>query len=121
MKKRNIIFELLKGVLFATAITVIGVAALALFAKDTASDFISIISVVIKIISIVIGTVASSLKIRKRGAVIGMTVSCLYWMVCTLLSLLLSPIIFSFKLLLDFLFTVLIGAFSGILTVNTLK
>lgn len=121
MKKTKFFLDLLKGVAVAVGITLIGIAAMALFAKNTESDFLSIISIVIKIISIVVGTVVFGRKIRKRGAVLGIIIAFVYWLACLVLSLIAEPIQFSFSMLADLLFSLLIGAFAGILTVNALK
>lgn len=121
MKKTNLIFDLMKGAAVALGITIIGVAAVALFAKDTEGGFLSIASVIIKILSIVAGTVICGIKIRKRGALVGVLTASVYWIVCIALSLIIEPIQFSLNILTDLLFSLLIGAFAGILTVNTLK
>ncbi len=121
MKKTNLIIEFLKGVAVALGITVIGIAAVALFAKDTESSFISIASVAVKILSIVAGTVVCGIKIRKRGALVGIITAAVYWLMCIALSLFVEPLQFSINMLVDLLFSLLIGAFAGILTVNALK
>ena len=121
MKKLNIVLSLLKGILLAVIITIIGIGALALFVKDTEGSFVSAISLVIKILSIVAGTILSSVKIRKKGAVTGVATAGAYWIICLLLTLITEPFDFSLKLAVDLLFNVLIGAFAGILTVNALK
>ena len=121
MKKINVIFSWLKGITVAVAVTVLGVALLALFLKNNDGKFVSLISVIIKVVSICLGTVLASLKSRKRGALNGIAVSVPYWIVCMLLSLLVEPLQFSFRMLLDLLLTVFIGIFAGILTVNTVK
>lgn len=121
MKKVNNVISLLKGILTAVGVTVIGIAALALFAKDTEGNFLNTISLIIKIVSIISGTVISAIKIRKGGAVTGVITAVAYWIICLLLSLIAEPLYFSFKMLIDLLFTCLIGVFAGILTVNALK
>ncbi len=121
MKKTNTLFSLLKGILTAVGVTVIGIAALALFAKDTEGSFLNTISLVIKITSIISGTIVSAIKIRKRGAVTGVITAVVYWLVCLLLSLIVEPLQLSFKILIDLFFACLIGIFAGILTVNALK
>ena len=45
----NNIISLLKGILTAVGVTVIGIAALALFTKDTEGSFLNTISLIIKI------------------------------------------------------------------------
>lgn len=121
MKKTNLFLDLLKGIAVAIGITVIGVAAIALFAKDTESGFLSIASVIIKILSIVAGTFVCGMKIRKKGALVGILTASVYWIVCIALALVIEPKQFSFNVLVDLLFSLLVGAFAGILTVNTLK
>ena len=115
MKKTNLL-EMTKKVL-----AVIGTAAIALFAKNTESNFMSIVSIVVKILSIVSGTVICGKKIRKRGALVGIVTALVYWVACIGISLFIEPLQFSLKMFMDLLFTLLIGAFAGILTVNALK
>ena len=122
MKKSNNLFSILKGILLAVGITVAGVLLLSLFVKGNAEDnLISGMALVIKIVSVVAGTVLSGIKIRRRGALTGLLVAVPYRIICLLLTLLASPLTFSFKLLGDVAFTALIGIFAGILTVNTVK
>ncbi len=121
MKRINAVFTFLKGILLAAGITVIGVAVLALVAKDTEGGFISGISLAIKLISISAGTLFVALKMRKRGAVLGGVVSICYWLICVLLSLLISPLQLSIKMGIDLLFTALAGTIVGIITVNAIK
>lgn len=117
----NIVIEFLKGILFATGVTVIGVAILALIAKDTDGGLVSGISLAIKFLSIGAGTVFVALKIRRNGAVVGIVTSVLYWVICILLSLLVSPLQISLKMGLDLLLTAFAGAIVGIITVNAIK
>ncbi len=122
MKKMNYLVNVLKGILVAVGITVIGIALLALFAKGGAEDTtVSVISFIVKILSVIAGTVISASKIMRRGAATGAVVGLTYWLVCLALSVLLGTPAFSFEMFGDIAFTVMIGAFAGILTVNVLK
>ncbi len=121
MKKTNLIISLLKGTLVAVGFTVIGVAALALFAKDAEGSSLKIFALAIKIISIVLGVVVSAMKIRKRGAVVGASVACAYWILSLLLSILVEPLSLSVKMAGDLLLSCIMGGLAGILTVNALK
>ena len=121
MKKTNLIYSLLRGIFFAVGFTVIGVALLALLAKDTEGDFLKIITLAVKVISIILGVITASIKIRKRGAMIGGIVAFIYWIVCVLLSMLVEPLSITLKMFGDLLFTCLMGCLAGILTVNALK
>lgn len=121
VKRINVLLTFLKGVLFATGVTIIGVAILALVAKDTEGGLISGISIAIKLISIGAGTVPVALKIRRKGAIVGAVTSACYWIICILLSLLISPIQLSLKMGIDLLLTALSGAIVGIITVNAIK
>ena len=121
MKKSNLILELLKGAAISFGITVIGVAGIALLAKDMESSFLSVASVVIKILSIVIGTLVCGRKIRKRGAIVGILTATVYWSLCIVLSFVVNPEQISLNILADLLFSLLVGVFAGILTVNTIK
>ena len=123
MRKDMRFFDFIKGALLSIFITVLGVAALALFVKDVNSpdNTVSIISVVIKVISIVAGVIFASVKIRKKGWATGATIAGIYWLACLGLSALNGGIAFSLGMILDFLLTCAIGVVSGILTVNALK
>ena len=123
MKKDIVLFDFLKGILFSVLITVLGVAALALFVKDVnaPTNTVSIISVVIKVISVVAGVIFTSVKVRKKGWATGAVIGAVYWAACLALSALNGGITFSLGMILDFLLTCAIGVFAGILTVNALK
>ena len=94
---------------------------LAMITKETDGNFISLISVIIKLLSIIVGTVVASLDLKKRGALVGIMVSFPYWIICILLSLLAAPIQFDIKMIFDFIVTVIIGMFAGVLIVNVRK
>ena len=71
MKKVNYLIQILKGILIAVTVTLIGIALIALLVKDTdaGSKLISGLSVGVKIISIVLGTVLAGIKIKKKGTI----------------------------------------------------
>ncbi len=123
MKKVNYLLQILKGVLIAVIVTMVGIALIALLVKDTDAKgkLISGLSIGVKIISIVLGTVLSGIKIKKKGALLGLFVALPYWIICFLLSSLSSAPVFTLATLIDLLLTCFTGVFSGILTVNAIK
>ena len=123
MKKVNYLIQILKGILIAVTVTLIGIALIALLVKDTdaGSKLISGLSIGVKIISIVLGTVLAGVKIKKKGALLGFFVALPYWIICFVLSSLSSPPEFTLSTALDLLLTCFTGIFSGILTVNVTK
>ena len=123
MKKINYLLQFLKGVLIATATTILGVFLIALLVKDTeaGSSLISGLSIAVKILSIILGTVLVGIKIRKKGALLGLIIALPYWVICFLLSSLSQTPVFNLSSIIDLCLTLLTGTFSGILTVNVIK
>lgn len=82
--QKNIFLAFLKGIAAAVILTGIGIALLALFVKtiDLASPLISGAAIVIKAISVIVGTVLVCRSIRKKGAVCGGITALIYWGIC---------------------------------------
>ncbi len=112
------------GALISLVCAVVGAAVLALFAKDVQvqNTLVSIIAVAIKIIAVAAGVLFACIKIRKKGWIVGITVSLLFWVLLYFSSFLLgSGEPFDITAVYDCALTVAIGTFSGILLVNTIK
>ena len=123
MKKVNYLLQILKGVLISVLVTVLGIALIALLVKDAdaGSSLISGLSIGVKVLSIVLGTVLAGIKIKKKGALTGILIALPYWIICFVLSSIDSAPVFALANAVDLLLTVLTGIFSGILTVNAIK
>ena len=113
----------LESVCFTVIISLLGIAALALFMKgaDIASVAVSGITVGIKLVSIVAGVIAASAKILKRGFAVGGCVAIVYWIVMTLLTLLCGIGAVSVRMIGDALLNIVFGVLAGILSVNAIK
>ena len=123
MKKVNYLLQILKGILISVGVTILGIALIALLVKDAdaGSSLISGLSIGVKIVSIILGTVLVGIKIKKKGALTGAFIALPYWIICFMLSSLSTPLVFAFTNIIDLLLTVLTGVFCGILTVNAIK
>lgn len=123
MKKVNYLLQILKGVLISVGVTVLGIALIALLVKDAdaGSSLISGLSIGVKIVSIILGTVLAGIKIKKKGALTGLFIALPYWLICFALSSITAPPVFALANVIDLLLTALTGVFSGILTVNAIK
>ncbi len=123
MKKVNYLLQILKGVLISVLVTVLGIALIALLVKDAdaGSSLISGLSIGVKIVSIILGTVLAGIKIKKKGALTGLFIALPYWIICFALSSITQTPVFTLATVIDLLLTALTGVFSGILTVNAIK
>ena len=123
MKKVNYLLQILKGILISVGATILGIAIIALLVKDldAGSSLISGLSVGVKIVSIILGTVLVGIKIKKKGALTGIFIALPYWIICFALSSITQAPVFTLATVIDLLLTVLTGVFSGILTVNAIK
>ena len=122
--QKNIFLAFLKGIAAAVILTGIGIALLALFVKtiDLASPLISGAAIVIKAISVIVGTVLVCRSIRKKGAVCGGITALIYWGICFGLAALSGAgASFTIYTALDMALTALAEVFSGIIAVNLLK
>ena len=123
MKKVNYLLQILKGILISVGATILGIAIIALLVKDldAGSSLISGLSIGVKIVSIILGTVLAGIKIKKKGALTGIFIALPYWIICFALSSITQAPVFTLATVIDLLLTVLTGVFSGILTVNAIK
>ena len=123
MKKVNYLLQILKGILISVGVTILGIAIIALLVKDldAGSSLISGLSIGVKIVSIILGTVLVGIKIKKKGALTGIFIALPYWIICFALSSITQAPVFTLATVIDLLLTVLTGVFSGILTVNAIK
>lgn len=123
MKKVNYLLQILKGVLISVGVTILGIAIIALLVKDAdaGNSLISGLSIGVKIVSIILGTVLAGIKIKKKGALTGIFIALPYWIICFVLSSITAPPVFTLATVIDLVLTVLTGVFSGILTVNAIK
>jgi len=123
MKKKTVL-SLLKGITVAFLITVLGIALIALLAKNDGTDggVITLLLIILKIVSIAVGTFISLKGIRKSGAVVGGTLATVYRILCFALSALtVDKNVFVFSSLTELFFSAVIGIIAGAILINTVK
>lgn len=116
--------SLIKGSLIALSISIIGICIFAFVLRfiDISTDLIKPINQVIKIVSILIGTLLGLKKVKEMGLVSGFLIGVLYtFLAFVLFSLLNGCFVFDTTLLTDMLFGGIAGAIGGIVAVNFRK
>ena len=124
LKNKNVIFQILKGILVAVCFSLIGILLFALSLRffDMSDLGIKIVNQIIKTLSILSGCFVCLKADRKNGIVKGILISVLYTIVSFFLfSILNGEFSFSVSILFDLLFSFVVGAISGILCVNIFK
>ena len=124
LKNKNVIFQILKGILVAVCFSLIGILLFALSLRffDMSDLGIKIFNQIIKTLSILSGCFVCLKADRKNGLVKGILISVLYTIVSFFLfSILNGEFSFSVSILFDLLFSFVVGAISGILCVNIFK
>lgn len=114
----------LKGSLWAVSISLIAILIFAIIIRFTniPDSFIMPINQVIKVFSILIGTILASKINPKNGLKMGFTIGVMYSILAFLIfSILSSTFSFSMTNIIDIVFAGLIGAISGVFAVNMNK
>lgn len=116
--------QIIKGVLLATSVSLIGILIFALIIKfvGISSNLIMPINQVIKVISLFLGCFFALKTDSTKGLLKGLIIGFLYTIFAYLLfSLLSTKFAFNLTLLNDILFGTLIGGICGIIAVNLRK
>lgn len=111
----------IKGSLWAVSITLIAILLFAIIIRFTniPDSFIMPINQIIKVFSILIGTILASKVNPKNGLKMGFTIGIIYSVLAYLIfSLLSMSFSFSMTNIIDLVFAGLIGAISGVFAVN---
>lgn len=111
----------IKGSLWAVSITLIAILLFAVIIRFTnvPDSFIMPINQVIKVFSILIGTIMASKINPKNGLKMGFTIGVLYSVLAYIIfSILSTSFTFNMTNIIDIVFAGLIGALSGIFAVN---
>lgn len=111
----------IKGSLWAVSITLIAILLFAIIIRFTniPDSFIMPINQIIKVFSILIGTILASKANPKNGLKMGFTIGIIYSALAYLIfSLLSMSFSFSMTNIIDLIFAGLIGAISGVFAVN---
>lgn len=124
LDKKSGVLGVLKGVLVAVCVSIVGVLAFAIVYKfvQIGDTTIKIVNQVIKVLSVVLGVNVALKSDRKKGAVKGILVGVIYSIVSyTVFGLLSSTFTFSLSVLFDALFAGIVGLIAGISLVNLKK
>ena len=122
LNKGNI-FDVIKSIVFSLIFSLLFILIFAIFVKylSIGEEVIVPVNYVIKVLSILLGSVIGYKNLEK-GAVKGIVVGCLYYLLSILLFSILSGsfaiVKFSFV---DLICLCLVGVISGIITVNVKK
>lgn len=122
LNKGNI-FDVIKSIVFSLIFSLLFILIFAIFVKylSLGEEVIVPVNYVIKVLSILLGSVIGYKNLEK-GAVKGIVVGCLYYLLSILLFSILSGsfaiVKFSFV---DLICLCLVGVISGIITVNVKK
>ncbi len=122
--KKQFWAQVLKGVLIATSISLVGILLFALIIKfvGITDNFIMPINQVIKVLSIFFGCFVALKKQCGKGIFKGMAIGFFYTLLAyVLFSSLSGNFAFNWSLLNDLLFGVVLGGISGIIVANIRK
>ncbi len=122
-KKANIL-GVLKGVLVAVCISIVGVLLFAVVYKFVAMNgtTIKIVNQVIKVLSVLLGVNVALNGNKTKGAVKGLLIGVIYSIVAyAIFGLLSSTFTFNLSILYDAIFAGLVGLIAGIFLVNLKK
>lgn len=123
-EKNNILLNGLKGSMLSVCISLVLILIFAFVIKLTSmSDtLIKPINQIIKIVSILVGTLFIVKKINQKGLLTGLTVGLLYSILAfVVFSILNGGFSFDVSLLIDILFGAITGAICGVICVNAKK
>lgn len=123
-EKNNILLNGLKGSMLSVCISLVLILIFAFIIKLTSmSDaLIKPINQVIKIVSILIGTMFIVKKVKQKGLLLGAMVGLLYSILAfVVFSILNGGFSFDWTLLIDILFGTISGAICGVICVNSKK
>ncbi len=124
LDKKASILGVLKGVLVAVCVSIVGVLAFALVYKfvQMGDTTIKIVNQIIKVVSVVLGVNVALKPDRSKGAIKGLLVGAIYSVVAyAVFGLLSATFTFSLSILFDVLFAGLVGLIAGIFLVNLKK
>lgn len=124
LDKKASILGVLKGVLVAVCVSIVGVLAFALVYKfvQMGDTTIKIVNQIIKVVSVVLGVNVALKSDRSKGAIKGLLVGAIYSVVAyAVFGLLSATFTFSLSILFDVLFAGLVGLIAGIFLVNLKK
>ncbi len=124
LDKKASILGVLKGVLVAVCVSIVGVLAFALVYKfvQMGDTTIKIVNQIIKVVSVVLGVNVALKSDRSKGAIKGLLVGAIYSVVAyAVFGLLSATFTFSISILFDVLFAGLVGLIAGIFLVNLKK
>ena len=122
-KKANIL-GVLKGVLVAVCISIVGVLLFAVVYKFVAMNgtTIKIVNQVIKVLSVLLGVNVALNGNKTKGAVKGLLIGVIYSIVAyAIFGLLSSTFTFNLSILYDAIFAGLVGLIAGVFLVNLKK
>ncbi|MGN0797973.1 MAG: TIGR04086 family membrane protein [Christensenellales bacterium] len=122
-KKANIL-GVLKGVLVAVCVSIVGVLLFAVVYKFVPMNgtTIKIVNQVIKVLSVVLGVNVALKGNKTKGAVKGILIGAIYSIVAyAIFGLLSSTFTFNLSILYDVIFAGLVGLIAGIFLVNLKK
>lgn len=122
-KKANIL-GVLKGVLVAVCISIVGVLLFAVVYKFVAMNgtTIKIVNQVIKVLSVLLGVNVALKGNKTKGAVKGLLIGVIYSIVAyAIFGLLSSTFAFNLSILYDAIFAGLVGLIAGVFLVNLKK
>lgn len=117
-KNNNLIISTIKGALSSVAISLVAILVFAFVIKLTgmSDGLVKPINQVIKIISILVGTIFAVKKSKQKSLVCGIFVGLLYTIIAfVVFSLLNGGFSFSTSLLIDIVFGILIGAICSVI------
>ena len=122
-KKANIL-GVLKGVLVAVCISIVGVLLFAVVYKFVAMNgtTIKIVNQVIKVLSVLLGVNVALKGNKTKGAIKGILIGAIYSIVAyAIFGLLSSTFTFNLSILYDAIFAGLVGLIAGVFLVNLKK
>lgn len=123
-EKSNILLNGLKGSMLSVCVSLVLILIFAFVIKLTcmSDSLIKPINQVIKIVSILIGTMFIVKKVKEKGLLLGCVVGLLYSILAfVVFSILNGGFSFDWTLLVDVLFGIITGAICGVICVNAKK
>ena len=122
-KNTNSIFQFVKALIISLIITFACIIVFAIVIKVAKLDdgVIVPVNMIIKAISILVGTIIFT-KSREKGLIKGLIFAAAYTLLSFIIfSALAHEFVFNFSLILDFIFSMIVGAITGIIRVNAKK
>lgn len=124
LKRKNLVFDILKGALISVSITLILILLFAVIIRffNVPDGWIFPVNQVIKVISIIIGLISILKNNSEKGFVKGLFLGAFYFVLSFFIfSILQGNFSISIKNIYDFLLTTLMGGLVGIILVNIYK